>query len=309
MGCPCEIRLYAASEWRAKKGLEMAESEVHRLDRKYSHYRADSFLAWVLDSAARTTGAKVDGETAALLNYADTQFTISEGLFDITTRRLSRMWDRVISTPSEKQIRSALEKTGWHRVHWDGRTLRIPAGMEIDMGGIVKEYAADRVAMLLKREGFFSGCVDLGGDLHFLGPHPGGKPWRAGIRHPTQKDRPIATIDVYSGGLASSGDYERYSEIDGIRYSHIISPQTGRPIDTNESGLSAVSALAPSCLLAGSAATLALLLGAPKGHDFLKHSGLPWLAIGPAGEVTGSMIHFGNEDFHNTRLAGIAASS
>jgi thiamine biosynthesis lipoprotein len=309
MGCPCEVSLYAVSESQAQKGFEIAKSEVYRLDRKYSHYRPDSFLALALDSATRPEGVEVDCETAALLNYANTQFTISDGLFDITMRPLTQLWDRISALPSEKQIRSAQENTGWNRAIWDGIILKIPAGLEIDMGGIVKEYAADRAALLMKREGFNSGYVDLGGDLLFLGPHPDGSPWRAGIRHPVHKDKPIATIDIYSGGLASSGDYERYSQIDGVRYGHIINPQTGWPIDTNQSGLSAISALAPSCLIAGSTATLALLLGGLKGRDFLNNSGLPWLAIGTAGEVTGSMNQVSDENFHNNRQAGMAALS
>jgi thiamine biosynthesis lipoprotein len=237
--------------------------------------------------AARPGGVEVDRETAALLNYAETQFNISEGLFDITTRGLSALWDCIQSIPGERHITAALQKTGWHRVQWNGCTLKIPAGMEFDLGGIVKEYAADRAAGLLLKAGFASGYMDLGGDFHFLGPHPGGRPWKVGIQNPEMRGDPIAAVELYSGGMASSGDYERYSEIDGTRYGHIINPQTGWPANPGSTGLSAVSSLAPSCLLAGSVSTLAMLLPREKGISFLKQSGLRWLAIGPVQDRNG----------------------
>jgi len=230
----------------------MAATEVHRLDLKYSHYREDSYLARMQERAARPEGVEVDGETAGLLNYAETQFKISGGLFDISTRRLSALWDRIKSIPEKRQISAALEKTGWHRVQWKAPGLKIPEGMELDLGGMVKEYAADRAAGLLLKAGFRSGYVDLGGDLHFLGPHPDGRPWKVGIRNPEKKRGAVAAVDLYSGGLATSGDYERFSTIDGRRYGHIINPRTGWPVNPGATGLSAVSSVAPHCLVAGS---------------------------------------------------------
>jgi thiamine biosynthesis lipoprotein len=156
----------------------------------------------------------------------------------------------------------------------------------LDLGGVVKEYAADRAAGILKTLGFESGYADLGGDLHFMGPHPNGRGWQTGIRHPDGGKQAIASIEVQSGGLASSGDYERYSEIDGKRYGHIINPQTGWPV----SGLAAVSVLAPSCLVAGSVSTLAMLAGVNDGLSLLRDSGLPWLAIHRDFQVEGTLL-------------------
>lgn len=289
MGCPCEIKLYAETGAIARHGFKSAETEVHRLDLKYSHYREDSHLARMQKWAARPGGVDVDGETAALFNYAQTQFDISEGMFDITTRALSALWDSIKTIPDEQQICAALKKTGWDRVQWNGRNLQVPAGLEFDLGGVVKEYAVDRAAGLLIKAGFRSGYVDLGGDLYFLGPHPDGRPWKVGIRNPVKKNDPVAAVDLYSGGLASSGDYERYSEIDGSRYGHIISPRTGWPVGPGACGLSAVSTLAPSCLLAGSVSTLAMLFPSEKGISFLKQSGLRWLSIGADQAINGTL--------------------
>jgi len=279
MGCPCEVKIYAETASQAAMGFDLAETEVHRLDLKYSHYREDSYLARIQTRAAQPGGTVIDEETAALLSYAETQFRISDGMFDITTRCLSTLWDHALSVPEESQLKAALEKTGWKRVELNGSRLKIAPGMQFDLGGIVKEYAADRSAGLLKKAGFQAGYVDLGGDLYFLGPHPDGRPWRAGIRNPEDRTRPIATVEVFTGGLASSGDYERYKEIDGVRYCHIVNPQTGWPVSSDSEGITAVSVLAPSCLLAGSVSTLAMLLSRKKGIHFLEQSGLLWFAI------------------------------
>jgi len=184
MGCPCEIKLYAKSRKDALAAIARAESEVHRLDRKYSHYRDDSELWRIQQKASRAGGVKVDRETAVLLDYAQTQFELSGGLFDVTAHALSTLWDRIEELPDERQIQQALEQTGWRRLDWDGESLKIPAGLTLDLGGVVKEYAADRAAGILKSLGFESGYADLGGDLHFMGPHPNGKRWQTGIRHP-----------------------------------------------------------------------------------------------------------------------------
>jgi thiamine biosynthesis lipoprotein len=291
MGCPCMLQFYSESAATGRDVIELATGEVERLDQKYSHYREDSLLSHIQFEAAQTGGLVVDPETAALLDYADTQYCVSKGLFDITARSLSAMWDRITSIPHQDEINEALRKCGWEQVAWDGRRLKIPAGLAFDLGGIVKEYAADRVAGMMKQAGIQSGSVDLGGDLHILGPHPDGTPWRAGIRNPNGSGNAIATIRIRSGGLASSGDYERFSEIDGKRYGHTINPKTGWPVSKSGESLASVSIVAPSCLLAGSMSTLAMLAGADKGLNLLGESGLPWLAVGYDGVIHGTLSH------------------
>ena len=290
MGCPCEVALYAESPIAARKGFRAVRAEVDRLDRKYSHYREDSALKRLERDAARPGGAAIDEETAALFHHADVQFTLSDGVFDITARPLTRLWDRATRIPSRQQRAAALSVVGWHRVRWDSARIRMPRGFSLDLGGIVKEYAADRAALLLKRQGIEHGFVDLGGDFHFLGPHPCGSPWVVGIRDPERRNAPVATVTVRRGGLASSGDYERYSEIEGRRYGHLVDPRTGWPIETSDAeALRAVSVIAPTCLVAGSAATLALLLDAARARRLLDRGGLPWLAVRSDRQVLGTL--------------------
>lgn len=289
MGCPCELKLYAINAGQASFGFNIVVNEVERLEQKYSHYRSGSELLEIQQQAAQTGGLRPDPETAALLNYGETQFHLSNGMFDITAHKLSSLWDRAQSLPKQAEIDKTLRKTGWGRVHWDGTNLEIPAGMSFDLGGVVKEYAADRAAHLLKKAGFESGYVDLGGDLHILGPHPDGKSWQVGIRGPHSGGSAIAAVELNSGGLASSGDYERFSEINGQQYGHIINPLTGWPVNREREHLAAVSALAPSCLLAGSVTTLAMLAGLRQGLALLEESGLPWLAVDMKGSIRGTL--------------------
>src|SRR5205814_1860929 len=100
--------------------------------------------------------------------------------------------------------------------------------MELDFGGFGKEYAVDRAALLLAQAGIESALVNLAGDLAILGPQPGGEPWRLGVRHPRKAEHVVATLSVASGAVATSGDYERFVEKDGVRHCHILDPRTGR---------------------------------------------------------------------------------
>jgi FAD:protein FMN transferase len=134
----------------------------------------------------------------------------------------------------------------------------------------VKEYAADRAAVICTEAGFRHGLVDLGGDIKIIGPHPEGSPWVVGIQHPRIADGVMATIDLAHGAIATSGDYERFIIIDDTRYGHILSPRTGMPVR----GLAGVSVVAVECVVAGTAATIAILKE-ERGPVWLEELGLP----------------------------------
>jgi len=278
MGCPCEIGVFSTDAKEAELAMAEAENEVHRLDRKFSHFSKDSYITRLQSEARQAGGVEVDAETASLLGYAANQFEISHGLFDITTGRLARLWHRRESLPTNTELSSALQSTGWARLQWKSPRLSIPKGMQLELGGIVKEYAADRAALLLKRREMNSAWVELGGDIHATGPRVDRKPWNMGIRNPDhrqqQTGKAMAAIPVHGGGLATSGDYERVSVINGKRYGHIIHPGTGWPVN----GFQSVSVLAPSCLLAGSLSTLTMLMGHKDGLNMLKECGFSWMA-------------------------------
>jgi thiamine biosynthesis lipoprotein len=152
--------------------------------------------------------------------------------------------------------------------------------MELDFGGFGKEYAADRAATMMAARGAKHGYVNLAGDLRVLGPKPDGAPWMIGIQDPRRRGEVIATIPVYQGGLATSGDYERYFELEGQRYCHILDPNTGWPVTHWRT----VSVLAPLAVVAGNCSTIAMLKQAD-GLAFLQASGMNFLAMDQHGAI------------------------
>lgn len=285
MASPCQVLLPAADEQQARVLAQAAIDEVHRIEAKYSRYRPDSVVT-AINGAAGGEAVAVDDETASLLHYAGQLHAISGGLFDITTGVLRKAWDfKQARLPAPDQLDTLLALTGWPLVERQRiagvNTVRLPkAGMELDFGGFGKEYAADRAASKLLEQGVRHGYVNLGGDFHVLGPQLDGTPWRIAIQHPRDDEATIAAIDVTSGALCTSGDYERYFDHEGRRYCHILDPRTGWPVTAWRS----VSVLAPLTAAAGACATIAML----KGGDavaFLASMDVAYLAVDAAGEV------------------------
>jgi thiamine biosynthesis lipoprotein len=272
MGSRCEIRLYTPSEEPAAACARAAIADVLRLEAKYSRYRDDSVTAAINRVAAAGGAVDVDAETATLLDYAATCFEQSDGLFDLTSGILREAWSAERrELPDTEALQRLLARVGWSKVRWQRPRIAFGvSGMEIDFGGVVKEYAADRAATLCAEAGFRHGLVDLGGDIKIVGPHPDGTPWVVGIQHPRNPEAVMATLDLFHGAIATSGDYERFVEIDGRRYSHILSPRTGLPVN----GLAGVSVAAPECVVAGSATTIAMLME-DRGPEWLDEVGLP----------------------------------
>ena len=286
MGGPCELQLYAPSAAAASHAFAAGEAEVRRLETKYSRYRDDSVTTQLNCSAGRAEGFEADTETAALLDYAATAWRQSDGLFDITSGALRRAWDfKAQRVPAQSEVDAALAHVGWQRLTWQRPHLALPAGMEIDFGGVVKEYAADRVRGLLIEARHRHGLAELGGDIAIVGPHPDGSAWRVGIRHPRDPENAIAAIELAAGGIASSGDYERFFESGGRRYCHILNAKTGWPVQ----GLASVSVVADQCLVAGTASTVAMLKGPVEGPAWLETLGLPYFTVSADGKLKGTL--------------------
>lgn len=287
MGTPCEIQLYAVTENKAGRVAAAAIADIQRLESIYSRYRESSFLSEINRIAAKGGSITVDNETAGLLDYAETCYRESDELFDITSGILRRAWDfKSNQLPDEAVIQALLDKVGWDKLRWTSPVLEFPlAGMEIDLGGVVKEYAVDRVATICWDKGIQHGMVNLGGDIKIIGPHADGSPWRVGIRHPRQPGTLLQTLELYSGALASSGDYERCITINGIRYGHVLNPKTGWPV----SRMAAVSVVGDFCVIAGSASTIGMLKD-QQGKEWLADLGLPHLWVDVDGQIGGSLI-------------------
>ncbi|MFB9240633.1 FAD:protein FMN transferase [Massilia antarctica] len=280
MASRCELRLALAPGVDGGALARVAIDEVRRIERTYSRYRADSIVARINAAAGRAAVA-CDDETNALLDYAGVLHASSGGLFDITSGVLRRAWDfRRPVLPAQAALDALLPLVGWRHVERAHGAIRLAqAGMEIDFGGFGKEYAADRAAALLAANGVRYGYVNLGGDLRIIGPQPSGAPWSIGVQDPRDTERLAGAIPVASGALATSGDYERFIDIDGRRYCHVLDPRSGMPVSHWRS----VSVLGPLAIAAGSCSTIAMLMQ-DDALAFLDNSGMAYLAIDQQGK-------------------------
>jgi thiamine biosynthesis lipoprotein len=295
MACTCEVVLSAPTLADAQRLAQPGIDEVWRVERTFSRYRDDSVVSRI-NAAAGGDWVDCDAETLSLLNFADQMHQQSGGLFDITSGVLRQAWHfaqvhpRQASLPSAAQLAALLPLVGWAQVQREGTRIRLPrAGMALDLGGFGKEYAADRAAALLQQTGVQHGYVNLGGDMRLMGPKPDGTPWVMGIQHPRERKQLLATQHLTAGGLATSGDYERYIEVGGQRYCHVLHPRTGWPVRHWQT----VSVTAPLAVLAGCVATIAMLLE-KAGLAFLRRSGHPFIAV----DHTGQWFTDGPEALH-----------
>ncbi|WP_301182114.1 FAD:protein FMN transferase [Thalassolituus sp. UBA3500] len=272
MASPCCFHLPAGTPTDV---IHAMEAEVRRIEAKYSRYRDDSVLSDINQRAGQKVG--LDNETLWLINYACACFEQSDGLFDISSGVLRQAWDfRAGQLPSEATLARLLPRIGLSRIEISEAHLTMPPDMELDLGGIGKEYAVDAAAKIAREAGINRGVVDLGGDLCVLGPHADGSPWQLGVRNPRDTESAIASLPVYQGGMASSGDYERFFEIDGKRYCHLLNARTGLPVEYWAS----VTVIAPSCLLAGTLSSIAMLKQ-ESGEDWLRSQEVNALLIRP----------------------------
>jgi len=287
MGSPCELHLHGPDAAETRRVAEFVIADVQRLERRYSRYRDDSLTSAINRVAAVAGRCELDAETAALLDYADTCYRESDGSFDITSGVLRRAWTfENACAPEPEAIAALLDRVGWDRVVWKRPFLSFGRpGMEIDFGGIGKEYAADRAAALCLDAGIRNGLINLGGDVRVIGPLPDGDPWRIGIRDPERPETLLGGVLMTGGALATSGDYARFLRIDGRRYGHILDPRTGWPV----LGLVSVSVIAASCLVAGSLSTIAMLRGRA-GIEWLRSLDVPHLWIDADGGRGGSGV-------------------
>jgi thiamine biosynthesis lipoprotein len=281
MASACELVLAVDDEPEAQAIARAAIAEVQRIEAKYSRYQPESIVSRI-NAAAGGQAVACDEETWSLLSYADSLYQSSDGLFDITSGVLRRAWNFYDHRlPASADLEALRQLIGWRRVEREGQAVRLPeAGMELDFGGFGKEYAADRAGAVLAAKGLRHGYVNLAGDMRMLGPKPDGSPWMIGIQDPRDKTAILATIPVDRGGLATSGDYERFFELDGKRYCHILDPRSGQPVTHWRT----VSVVAPLAVVAGNCATIAMLKQAD-GLAFLEACGMNYLAVDQSGTV------------------------
>ncbi len=270
MATPCEVRVETDDAGTAARAGAAVEAEARRIEQKFSRYRDDSVVGRINNSAGKEI--EVDSETAQLLDFAAHCYDISDGLFDITSGALRRIWrfDGSDNVPGRNEIKAMHALVGWNKVRWRAPLFRLPAGMEIDLGGIGKEYAVDRALAAARSQTEAPVLVNFGGDLCVSGPRKGGRRWSVAIESVDQTGEIAAMLEISTGALATSGDARRFLLKDGIRYSHILDPRNCRPV---KDAPRSVTVAGDTCLEAGTIATLAMLQGR-KAEKFLKREGV-----------------------------------
>jgi FAD:protein FMN transferase len=285
LGGKCEIQAYIPEKEDPKKILNSVIAEIHRIQKKYSRFDSDSYLCKLNKQAYKGT-FRIDEETNALLSFADACYVESEGRFDVTAGVLKRIWNFSTNNntkclPTNKEVHELMKHVGWDKVNLRNFCISFSTPhVEIDLGGIGKEYAADRAAIILKKNNIQHGFINLAGDIAVIGPKANGSPWRIGIKNPQiseekQTSECSKVILLTSGGVATSGTYERFTKIGDALYSHIINAKTGWPVQEKDLSITVEH---KSCLLAGAVATIAILLE-EKRSDYLatkQLSGVRW---------------------------------
>jgi len=274
MASPCEVLSRAAHLGAARELGECAAAEAWRIEEKYSRYRADSVISYL--HGHRGIPVKVDEETASLLDFARRCHRISDGMFDITSGILRRAWtfDGSDRLPEPEAIAALLPYIGFEKLRWQHPIIEVPTGMELDLGGIGKEYAVDRAYELLSKKKPGPFLINFGGDLRASGPPPNGF-WQVGIEKPGRERDAGMILHLEHGALATSGDSRRFLLRDGVRYGHVLNPKTGWPV---QHAPKSVTVAASSCTEAGLLSTLAILHGA-RAREFLNEQGVKYWMI------------------------------
>lgn len=282
------IQIYADSEQGTLSIFKHIEDEVVRIQNKFSRYDTNSIISSINNSAGQDSCYKLDEETRSLFHYADSLYRQSNKLFDITSGVLRKAWnfkDKVL--PREEDVKKLLPYVGWEKVVLKNSTISLPVkGMEIDLGGIGKEYAVDRAANILEDYQVKHALINFAGDIKIIGKQPDNKFWNIGLIDPRKDGILPINIKMADISIATSGDYERFFEVNGRRYCHIINPLTGYPTED----LQSVSVFHESCLIAGSFSTITMLLGEKKGLEFLKDIKIPFIIINKVGNIIRNLI-------------------
>jgi thiamine biosynthesis lipoprotein len=214
----------------ARIAIESAYTELTRLDNLMSEWKPESPISQV-DAAAGKHFVEVPAELRELLQRSIHYSEITEGTFDITWRGMGNIWhfDDTFAVPSKEAVEKARRNIDYRKIRIEGNSVYLPAGSNIGLGGIAKGYAIDRAAGMLKQAGFIDSLVDGGGDVLVSGTK-NGEPWHLGIQDPRREHGEVLGVAALTNrALVTSGDYERFRIVNGVRYHHIIDPRTGWP--------------------------------------------------------------------------------
>jgi thiamine biosynthesis lipoprotein len=262
----------------ARAAIDKAYTELERIDALMSEWKPESPISQV-NAAAGKHPVEVPAELRELLERSIRYSAITSGTFDVTWRGMGNLWhfDDTFRPPTREAVEAARKRVNYRAIQITGNRIFLPAGMNIGLGGIAKGYAVDRASLVLARAGFTDSLVDGGGDVMASGTRLG-EPWRIGIQDPRQPRGVIlGTMQVSNRALVTSGDYERFRIVDGVRYHHIIDPRTGYPASASIS----VSILSRTAEEGVVLAKGVFILGPEQGMALARREGIEALLIDP----------------------------
>lgn len=249
-----------------RKIRRAVDNELNRIDSVYG-YGSNSLTNRL---TKEKNGLKITEEQYYILKKCLDIASLSDGAFDVTVGSLKRIWDfnqERKDIPTKEEIENALSKVGYHNIVLCDSSVSLKEDKcVLDLGGISKGYALDRVVDILKKEGVTSGIVDAGGDLKVFGKKHNQESWCIGIVNPRKTGEIFKKIYIDSGAVATSGDYQRYFIKDGIKYHHILNPNTGSPA----TGCVSATVLTEKGIIADALATGIFVLGPQKGMALVK---------------------------------------
>jgi thiamine biosynthesis lipoprotein len=269
MGNRFDLGVVANSQKEAEQAIEKAIGEIKRIENLVTTFRGDSQTN-LINQNAGIKPVEVDEEVYALIERAQRISGLTQGAFDLTYGSLDKsLWNfdqKMTQLPSAEQALKAVGLIDYRNIVLEKGTVFLrEKGMRIGFGGIGKGYAADRAKKVLQDEGYENGVVNASGDMNAWGFREDGNPWKVGISNPDSPKEIIAEFDLKNAAVATSGNYEKFVIIDGVKYSHTIHPKTGFPIR----GIKSVTVFAPFAELADALTTPIAVMGVEVGLDLI----------------------------------------
>lgn len=283
MGTRVHVEVSSDNAQRADEIIAEVIEEMHRVDRTFSPYKEESELSRV-NREAGAGWVEISDEMADLLLTSARISELTGGAFDITYASVGRYYDyRKSQAPDDDVVASAIHAIDYRHVEIDGNRVRFRhPEVYIDLGGIAKGHAVDRGIAILEQHGIEHGSVSAGGDSRIIGDRHG-QPWTVGVQHPRDPERMAVLLPLIDTAVSTSGDYERYFEKDGIRYHHILDPQTGRSAD----GSWSVTILGDEATFTDALSTSVFVLGPVSGMALVNRlPGVDAIIIDPDGKMT-----------------------
>ncbi len=289
MGTRVHAEVWSLDEAHARQALADVMFEMERINQLMSPYIEASELSRVNADAARVPVA-ASRELMELLARSARLSQLTNGAFDITYASIGRRYDyRAGAKPDDDEIAAALPAIDYRHVLLDWQAMTVSfarAGVSIDLGGIAKGHAVDRAAAILRARGFEHASVSAGGDSSIIGDRMG-KPWTVGVRHPDDASRMSAILPLENTAVSTSGDYERYFDDDGVRYHHILDPETG----DSAREIRSVTILGPDATTTDGLSTSVFVLGLDEGLALINRlDGIDAIVIDGSG-----LLHYSDD--------------